>query len=319
LLNSDIPEKLWHYTSIHGFQGIVTSKRIFATEIRFLNDLEEFTHARKLADDVVQETPELGLNQYRDRYFLAKAVNSAFNTGPLHPNRLQIFVASFSAASDQLSQWRGYSRGSTGVSLGFDLKSLRPPTGTDTAVSFAPCVYDLDAKKKLIRHALHHFRDDVSGYWNNAVERSVQLKNAPDSGNVGSEAPDGNVLAGPDFGTCVVKAMEKTSADLLRITALLKNSSFHEEREWRLVLPVWKEKEFLKNPRLFRVGTTTLVPYIAYPFSSDPNAPVPLSDVILGPGSDPNSVSAAQGFLGSAGMRLVPRHSVVPYRAGGTP
>jgi len=36
LLNTPIPEKLWHYTSVKGFYGIVTSKSIFATEARFL-------------------------------------------------------------------------------------------------------------------------------------------------------------------------------------------------------------------------------------------------------------------------------------------
>ena len=45
-LNSPIPERLWHYTSIQGFCGITSSKNIFATDIRFLNDSSEFIHAR---------------------------------------------------------------------------------------------------------------------------------------------------------------------------------------------------------------------------------------------------------------------------------
>jgi hypothetical protein len=48
-ISRPIPETLWHYTSFAGFQGIITSKQIWATEYRFLNDLEEFRHAKKLA------------------------------------------------------------------------------------------------------------------------------------------------------------------------------------------------------------------------------------------------------------------------------
>ncbi len=126
LLNRPIPEKLWHYTSIQGFQAIVASKSIWATDLRFLNDREEFIHTRNIANKVVAAASELDANGFLNREFLAKAVTSAFDSGPL-PNS-QVFVASFSASEDQLGQWRGYSHGSSGVSLAFDLKAFRPPT-----------------------------------------------------------------------------------------------------------------------------------------------------------------------------------------------
>jgi hypothetical protein len=317
LLQTPIPEKLWHYTSINGFQGITTSKRVFATDLRYLNDREEFIHGRKLADDVVQQIPETDENGLPAREFLQKAVNMAFNTGPLHPERLQIFVASFSAAEDQLSQWRGYSRGSSGVSLGFNLSGFRPPADIDTLVAFAPCVYDLASKKKLIQHALHHFRDAISDRWNKMVDAAQRhIKAKAISGEKTSVQEFGaTVKDTPEFTKILREAMANTNADLLRTTALLKNSAFHEEMEWRLVLPVWLKKEPLKNPRRFRVEATTLVPYISHPFSSDPEAPLPIKDVILGPGSDENSIPAAQSFLESLGIKLIPRMSEVPYRS----
>jgi len=54
-----IPEKLWHYTSLAGFQGIVTTRKIFATDTRFLNDREEFLHSYKIATEVAEANPEL--------------------------------------------------------------------------------------------------------------------------------------------------------------------------------------------------------------------------------------------------------------------
>ncbi len=109
-------------------------------------------------------------------------------------------------------------------------------------------------------------------------------------------------------------AVTKTRVDCLRIAALLKNSSFQEENEWRLVLPTLLDRTTpMNNPPRFRVGKTTLIPYIAHPFSA--NAPLPIVDIILGPASDENSVFAAQRFLKSEGLNLTPRLSKVPYRA----
>jgi hypothetical protein len=98
----------------------------------------------------------------------------------------------------------------------------------------------------------------------------------------------------------------------MRMAALLKNSAFAEENEWRLVLPTLSRTPPMRNPPQFRVAKTTLIPYIAHPISS---APFPLVDVILGPGSDENALFAAQTFLKSQGLEIAPRLSKVPYRA----
>lgn len=40
-LYQPIPERLWHYTNADGFAGVVKSGRVWATDVRFLNDTEE--------------------------------------------------------------------------------------------------------------------------------------------------------------------------------------------------------------------------------------------------------------------------------------
>lgn len=87
VLNKPIPEKLWHYTSIQGFQGIVTSKEIFATDVRFLNDRTEFIHAREIATQVIAETNEHGTNLFPARDYSQKAVDLA-GVGSLSADRL---------------------------------------------------------------------------------------------------------------------------------------------------------------------------------------------------------------------------------------
>ncbi len=312
VLNRPIPKKLWHYTSVQGFQGIVTSKGIFATDVRFLNDRTEFIHAREVASQVVAETDEYGANFFPAKEYSKKAVDSAFSTGPLSADRLQVFVASFSEAEDQLSQWRGYSQGSSGVSIAFDLTTLRPPAQIDTLVTFAPCIYEPEEKKTILRDALAHFVGQSQGYWNAGFEAADAIWHAGDP--VTGQAIIDKITGSSQFKADITAAMVKTQADLLRVAALSKHESFHEEREWRLVLPVSTGKTTLKNPPRFRLASTTLIPYIAHPFSPDPAVALPLTDVILGPGSHLSATRAAAAFLKSQGIPIEPRESKVPYR-----
>lgn len=315
LLKKEIPTKLWHYTSVQGFHSIVTSKRIFATDIRFLNDRKEFIHAREVATEIVADAPELGSNFFPLREQLAKAVDLAFG-GQLHADHLQMFVASFSASEDQLSQWRGYSHGSSGVSLAFQLSALRPPSGLGILVSFAPCVYKPADKKALLSDVLSHFMKESQGYWDAGFQAFVEYNGARPLANNPTAVAElvRKIEAAADFRSRLASALVKTRGDLLRIAALLKDESFHEENEWRLVLPVSVEKENMQNPPRFRAGNTTLVPYIAYPFPNSTSATLPLVDVILGPGSHPSATQAALAFLKSEGIKILPRESKVPYR-----
>jgi len=145
-----------------------------------------------------------------------------------------------------------------------------------------------------MRYVLHNFVDHYKALVS-------ELEIPPSTGDLRSPIKD---------------AMIRVEAGILRIVAFLKNSSFYEEREWRLVFPVLSERDLPPNTRCFRVANTTLIPYIAYPFSTDPDAPLPLVDVILGPDSHVNSVLAAQSFLGSKGIKhLIPRQSAVPFQS----
>ena len=313
LLSRPIPQRLWHYTSIQGFQDIVTSKRIFATELRYLNDRHEFHHLKLIADRIVEESPVEETTGLRLREALRLLVEATFDIF-FDPNKFQIFVASFSAAEDLLSQWRGYSHGSTGVSVGFDMRSIRPPIGSETLVSFAPCVYEEPEQKALVRDAFNPFKVSVQAHWKNAYEKACRVS--------GEEPPlherhsfvqkffDKNPSEKGSREEFLL-AVYKMRQNCFQLAALLKNPAFAEEREWRLVLPILLDpQKKLNNPPRFRVGRSTLLPYISHPFADTAQ----IVDVILGPGSDENSVFAAERFLMSEGTSVKPRTSSVPYR-----
>ena len=327
LIYRPIPEKLWHYTSTQGFHGIVSSGNIYATDVRFLNDREEFVHARKMADDLVADSLEFGKNHFPLREHLRSVVDFAFKTDFLDPNQAQIFVASFSDSEDDLSQWRGYSHGTSGVSISFDLRNHRPSEESDTAVTFAPCVYEDAKKKALIHYSLQHFIDEIEGEWSQGAELFFKQlgssKTKPSSAQILEFSLA--VFSRPTLQARLKQALIETRKNILRITALIKPRAFHHEREWRFVLPLspGKNKTFLDNPIRFRSVNRSRIPYISHRLAilrlrQVPEAydqlVFPVNDLIIGPESTSGDLKDAQTFLRAQGFDLTPRKSDIPFR-----
>jgi hypothetical protein len=313
-ISKQIPETLWHYTTFTGFQGIFNSKKIWATEYRFLNDQEEFNHAKLLAQELVAEEPEFTGVCFPARETIRSAVDIAFNTGPLHEERLRIMVASFSEKGDQLSQWRGYAGDSTGVSIGLDLRGLRPPAEIGTTVTFAPCVYKEKDKRTLLKAVFAQSRNGLQEWWDSVVDAALTQ-------------PLGSAESGLTFGQKVVAEHSKEFRevherchtvllfDLMRIAPLLKNESFDEEKEWRLVLPSESIHYPTKQPIEFRPIRDALVPYIAYPLlMPNQDGEILCKSLILGPGSHASAEVGANMFFRSKFIPLSAQRSKIPYR-----
>ena len=320
-LNTPVPATLWHYTSLRGAQGIVSNREIFATDIRYLNDREEFIHVRKLAQGFVDSIPELCPNGWSQKRDLQGLLTHLIEESFLSPKKTQVFVACFSTAEDQLSQWRGYSGDSTGVSLGFDLKKLRPPSVLDTFVVFAPCVYEKNQKTKLVAHVLNRFIESGSAMWKEAGETAwaEDLMKRILERNPSATLPE---LKKEIFETAEEWRQQELqrmkvvlTRDLIFLAALLKDSSFKEEQEWRLVLPVFADSTPSIHPRQFRAGLASLIPYLKFPLTLERKEPVPLTELILGPGSEPQTASdAMRGFLTSQSIDVISKESHVPFQ-----
>lgn len=109
-------------------------------------------------------------------------------------------------------------------------------------------------------------------------------------------------------------AVGKVSFDLVRICPLLKHSKFSEEMEWRLVLPVSMTQQVQRPLAEFRPVRDTLIPYMSYPLPKREDGPIPMNDLIVGPGSHSEVEAAMSSFLRSCDLRVIPRKSDVPYR-----
>jgi Protein of unknown function (DUF2971) len=314
-ISKPVPNILWHYTSHAAFQGIISSKKIWATEYRFLNDRQEFLHAKQLAQNLVDEEPEYIGERFPARDYVRKAVNIVFNTGYLHEERLRVMVASFSEERDQLSQWRGYASDSRGVCIGFDLRHLRPPSDIGTAVTFAPCLYKRAEKCALLKAAFTHYRNGLQQWWDSVVD--IAQKKLREGSVVDSQFGPRLVSEHREqLKTVLDRSHATLQFDLLRAAPLLKHESFSEEKEWRLVLP-WRPAGGLPTVHQleFRPTRDTLVPYIAYPLNTPgQGGPITCKDLVLGPGSHPSAEVGVNLFLQKEEVVVLAQRSQIPYR-----
>lgn len=125
--------ELWHYTTVQGLHGILTSQQLWATNISFLNDSEEFIgfFDRRLLSIFKEGVRQCGLEFSEDNSLsiddFSTCMVDAIRSASI---RLAVYVTSFckpTASTNQdglLSQWRGYGVDG-GYALVFDSQKIR--------------------------------------------------------------------------------------------------------------------------------------------------------------------------------------------------
>jgi hypothetical protein len=146
-LSTPIPPEVWHYTNLMGFEGILSSGRVWATEAHHTTDKTEFVHARDVAANYLERLQPKDDSLAWARQTAHDTLVHSFDEGALAPSRAEIFVASFCGTDELKSQWMEYADAGRGVALSFDLRHVRPPVEIGSSVTFAPCLYTTDEKE----------------------------------------------------------------------------------------------------------------------------------------------------------------------------
>lgn len=143
------PQQLFHYTSMKGLYGIISTGEIWATQIGYLNDRSEFNHAVDIA--------KLYLEWKLEERNLPKDLLNLFLKSLTNMENVGIYVCSFTENGDLLSQWRAYSGSSAGYSIGFDSESLSNSPNYNLFYLFK-CIYDEVEQRNIIEKLFeYHF------------------------------------------------------------------------------------------------------------------------------------------------------------------
>lgn len=272
-------DTLYHYTTLSGLLGIVGSRELRASDIRYMNDSAELRHTLDLLGAHITRRINSGVDNPVLLNQLLEWLSHRVVSGSL------LMGASFRANGNLLSQWRGYSMHGKGVSLGFDPEHI---LGCAHAQQFqvGRCLYDPAGQRRLVEQIV------------DAVEALARRCDA-------EPGADGEMSWNHVF--------EQIEGDLLRIAAVLKHPAFEEEHEWRLVSPLITRCE--EHPVRYREGHTMLVPYYAFDLCHDDG--MRLEHVYLGPTSNIDlSMNSLRLYLQSCGVSPARGISYcqIPYR-----
>src|ERR1700730_5288689 len=108
-------DRVWHYTGADGLLGILKSNRMWATNIKYLNDASEFKHGRTLVDEMLTK-------KGKDSPDLDPLLKTVVNIIEQFKTNSEVYIVCFcegNGADDLLSQWRAYGANGGGYSIGF--------------------------------------------------------------------------------------------------------------------------------------------------------------------------------------------------------
>jgi hypothetical protein len=114
------PPIIYHYTDDRGLTGILESGQLWLTDAFSLNDPSELRHGFSRAIKLLSARAENGSVAHKlfCKNFAAFAQQEGIQRAAHY------FVCCFSAAGDDLGQWRAYADNGRGYALAFDTKSL---------------------------------------------------------------------------------------------------------------------------------------------------------------------------------------------------
>lgn len=230
ILDTKPPSHLFHYTSPAGLIGIAQTKKLWATNTRFLNDLREMEHA---VDYVrVAIGTRLNSQMLKDAYLEPERrllQEMSQRAGSL---AAEVFVASLTEMRDQLSQWRAYCPPAGGYAIGIPSRQLMA-MAVAQGYYLTPCVYDQERQAAIAGELVDQH---VSQYRH-------------------------QIITGEDPAQARQSIVYKFAQDVSRYGPIMKHRSFHEEREWRIVSPPY----WIGDPRItYRAGKNTVIPYCEF-------------------------------------------------------
>ena len=247
ILDSSVAEYLYHYTSMEGLIGILSSKELWASNIHFLNDAEEFSLALKITRDSINEIKRNTVDELKRKFL--KSTSERLET----ISRVNVCVFSLSAIGDLLSQWRAYCPSARGYSLGLSSKRLKILAQMQNFY-LSPCVYDPKNQKDLIKDIL-----------NFKLNKLIKFNNS------------GKLEANWEI------ILNETITHIATYAPMIKHFSFSEEKEWRLIS---QPKAYDDPSYKCRPGKSTIIPYYKFSLTDDAGE-CHIGPITVGPTSIP--------------------------------
>ena len=233
--------ELYHYTSSSGLKNILNSKKIWFSNVEYLNDEEEIYYTYKLAIDVANDLKAtLNKNFYSDTISI---LEKYLKQKESQEQPRDYYVASFSEEKDSLSLWNYYTKSpnSVGYNICFTIKDIinsqienLKSTFDTSKIFLGKIIYDPEQQKNIIKESLIAF--------NNLYIKEKDYKN------------------------CIMINMHYWFS-IRDCSLFFKHPAFEQEKEFRVILPI---SNCVKDNSSIKIRESGLffIPYIEIGFES---------------------------------------------------
>lgn len=300
---------VWHYTDMSSFKNIVETNELWLTDIEYLNDTTELEHGFSYISERLR-VADLSLgaeniafeSQLRDMFLQNLDILKHRDSMP----RISVACFAISHDGDELTQWKGYGAGATGVAIGFKRDSSF--FWNSRLATLGRVIYSDDWKNDLA--------DRIGRYIGFAARADISQKE--------------KIV--PAFGKELWHIYERVLCDLLmEISVFIKDSRFNQEGEVRYVhnrnIQAYDSHSSTDeivtiNENRFRIKNDVIVHYFGsrdldlHPLLGGP-MPLPISEVVIGPKAarDPLTKLGVEEFLRYYNYDEVKvRTSDIPFR-----
>lgn len=241
-------DKLYHYTSKVGLEGILKSQALWATDYRYLNDKKEFSLVRTLVPIVIGE---FQLDESRSKFIeqaILKEIDKMHDTSSKESN---YYVTCFSLNTDSLLLWAEFA--DDGCSIGAHNREFLNMDSEKVVSLPGKVIYKQSEQLKIIRDCFEMVLDSRCS----AQNFLTQIKDIHDG--------------------MVSEYVQSVSALLYYYSMYMKEEIYCGEEEYRIVFRL-KEDEYGIRYR-DKDGYESKIPYISVPFSR----PIQIDNIRVNP------------------------------------
>ncbi len=228
-------EWFFHYTTAQGIDGILNEKKIWATDVNYLNDYAEIRRGIIYANRWFKQNKPKIKDKMGDIYTTTLEKN--LQVEPRGQSGQRMYICSFSTERDSLSQWLGYG-GKMGYSIGFHPEYLTKKA-EELGLDFVQCIYEHNENINPVCDAL----DKLMGN-GHFLQKQTNMRKISDS-----------ILT-------VIHVIQTNSV-------ALKGEGFKDEREWRICPKLKRKNERYENSGIegefYRIENGIFIPYLKYP------------------------------------------------------
>ena len=301
--------KIFHYCSLETFYSIIESNCFWLSHPKFMNDISEYKYSiRTTKKCLCQYNQKIPAND-ASKQLLSQIESSideyesGFKGFDEDKYEKLYFFTCFTSDGDNLPMWIIYRGKNIGLSIELDffdkdyfVSSNQKESKEHSPFLGSPVIFaDIEYKEDKIRETISIFLDHIRNYYNS--QQTMFYNNQKLIDKIVSE---------------------EIAKYLINISSYLKNSNFSYEKETRLLLITYEQKDVK-----FRVRDKFIVPYIEFPLDNNKqkfNKPIiPIKSITISPNAEePELVIASiRAYLNHKGYninKIKIDQSTIPYK-----